>query len=747
MRVKVFGTAVATLAFVVALAGQDPAREQKLQQAIELLETKGNAGAAMPLLEEVAKSTDQVLAARALLYLGQAQERQGSELARKTYERIVKQFASQGAIVEQARARLVNLSSGRPAVVQSDRLVWTMPPQSLPTGRISSDGSRLLYVDNDGLHVRSVDRATSYMLIKDVEAGAVSEAVFSPDARRIAYSWRNAVTKGYELYTATLSASGVADRRHVTGVAGSYVWPLDWSTDGGLIAVFLESTPGEGDISVVRPDGGALRRLAKINSLAFTSAAFSPDGEYLAINVRSAGNGGYDIQLLPVGGGTAIPVVTHRADDVLVGWAAADKLLFTSDRSGDVALYSVTVRGGQDSDTKSIKSGIGRVWPIGSHSNRMFALKNFEQPLVSDIKVGALDFASGKWLTRPTDAVREYFAGANQSPEWSPDGRTLAYVSTRAAGLRNTQSISLRAEAAHVRELTVPLIHISGLRWVPDGTALLVWGRNFRGDSGWWRVDLNSGSASLFEAEGVEGTSVFIRWSVDGTKVYFRRVLSQNRTAFIEKVFPEGPVRTLYEGVRGPAAGQPGGPADLSPDGRKIYYRVAVSEERDAPYRQFAFMERDLTSGAEREIARGQLSGTNMSPDGQYLATGSNDAVSRTRTWSIISTRDGRREELFRMPLPDALRTGGSQNLDVLSIVTWSADSKSMLLRKLVGDKHELWWVPIDGRPPQVLDPDWRGASVRIHSDGRRIAYQTQAPPSPRQRELWVFESSAPQKR
>jgi len=65
---KVF---TAVTLFAAFLYAADPAREQTLQRAIDLMESKGDLAKAMPLFEDVSRSTDKALAARALLYLGQ----------------------------------------------------------------------------------------------------------------------------------------------------------------------------------------------------------------------------------------------------------------------------------------------------------------------------------------------------------------------------------------------------------------------------------------------------------------------------------------------------------------------------------------------------------------------------------------------------------------------------------------------------------------------------------------------------
>jgi hypothetical protein len=66
-----------------ALLAADTARERKLQQGIDLMESKGDLAKATPLFEDASHSSDRAVAAQALLYLGHAQERQGADKARQ----------------------------------------------------------------------------------------------------------------------------------------------------------------------------------------------------------------------------------------------------------------------------------------------------------------------------------------------------------------------------------------------------------------------------------------------------------------------------------------------------------------------------------------------------------------------------------------------------------------------------------------------------------------------------------------
>ena len=109
MRRPLIAALIFGAAAFIALFAADKPREQTLQRGIDLMESKGDAAKAVPLFEDAARSSDRAVAARALLYLGQAQERQGADKARATYERIVKEFGNQTETVAAAQQRLAAL--------------------------------------------------------------------------------------------------------------------------------------------------------------------------------------------------------------------------------------------------------------------------------------------------------------------------------------------------------------------------------------------------------------------------------------------------------------------------------------------------------------------------------------------------------------------------------------------------------------------------------------------------------------
>ncbi len=105
------------LVCAAALVAQSPPPARLFQDAIHLMETRGDYPAALRLFEQVAKGSDRNLAARSLLYAGLCYEKLGKREARNAYERLIRDFGDQTELITAARARLaaLNPAGGSPA--------------------------------------------------------------------------------------------------------------------------------------------------------------------------------------------------------------------------------------------------------------------------------------------------------------------------------------------------------------------------------------------------------------------------------------------------------------------------------------------------------------------------------------------------------------------------------------------------------------------------------------------------------
>jgi Tol biopolymer transport system component len=211
---------------------------------------------------------------------------------------------------------------------------------------------------------------------------------------------------------------------------------------------------------------------------------------------------------------------------------------------------------------------------------------------MTDVYVAALDPITGKVAEAPAQASRR-LVGANRWPEWSRDGKLLAYVSNRTPGEGDLPVVSiLTLETDKVDNLFPRMTWISRLRWSPDGRSLLANGRDERGRGGLYQIDAQTGQASAVVQSKGQG-------------------------------FPRQ--------------------AAWSPDGGTIYYMVPGSGIRA----------RDLATGGEREV-RSDASEFALSPDGRFLAVPREDRASKSSVLEVVTIEDGQARELLRVPASGA---------------------------------------------------------------------------------------------
>ena len=83
---------------------------------------------------------------------------------------------------------------------------------------------------------------------------------------------------------------------------------------------------------------------------------------------------------------------------------------------------------------------------------------------MGDVYIATLDPATGKVLT-PPEKIPQRFEGMNASPDWSPDGKYLVYMSVR--GLATTESVSSYVLVIHSietgEERELPMKRRSGI--------------------------------------------------------------------------------------------------------------------------------------------------------------------------------------------------------------------------------------------------------------------------------------------
>jgi Tol biopolymer transport system component len=404
---------------------------------------------------------------------------------------------------------------------------------------------------------------------------------------------------------------------------------------------------------------------------------FSPDSRYLAYDLPAAETEFQrDVFVMPLDGTGEIPVVVSPSQDYVVGWSPdGSRLIFSSDRTGSKGLWSQAVANGKPQGAPEFLRPHTGGSPLRLTSSGTL-LTEVKNGLSSSLRVADFDFRTGQFLSQPVDPVQE-FVGTNSNPVWSPDGKSLAYLSKRP--FRNV--IAIRSmETGKVRELEIRMRWVGyDLSWSPDGRAFAVRGNDLTERSGIHRIDAQTSEVSPLALD------------------------------------PEG---HQFAGLV------------WSPDGSKVYYRDWVGGLGRA-----AFTERDLSTGRERElIQRANLGAVNLSPDGKYIATASQDAATKTVSWLLIPTSGDPVKELMRVNQPDSV-----------GFWTWAPDSLSVFVRKAqAGNPPEVWQTPVDGSAPQKMDVklDPSFGPLRVNPDQRQVAFQVQETPKPG--EVWITENFLP---
>jgi Tol biopolymer transport system component len=341
-----------------------------------------------------------------------------------------------------------------------------------------------------------------------------------------------------------------------------------------------------------------------------------------------------------------------------------------------------------------VKPAIGRIEPLGLTRNGSFYYGVGRGS--NNVYVVKMDSATGDVLAPPEKLVKQ-FEGSNHGPQYSPDGKYLAYVSQRAktgisagTGWGDTLCIRLLEtgeEQEHQRALArLGVRGFSRPRWSPDSASLLLYGLDIKGRYGIYRINLETGrAASILSSEQDMDVGPAEGWR-DGNSFFYAREMRKSG---------QGEVC-----VR-----------DLDSRNEKVLYSILAK-----------------TMGAQA-----------VSPDRRWLST--LDRPGSGKILSVISTDSGAVRQIFKFSQKDNPATIRH---------AWSADGKYVFYTRRVAlqdsFKFEVWRVPIDGGQPQKTGLEMPGAidHINAHPDGVRLAFENMASGAVSPAEVWVLENFLP---
>jgi TolB protein len=165
---------------------------------------------------------------------------------------------------------------------------------------------------------------------------------------------------------------------------------------------------------------------------------WSPDGTRIAF--ASTRDGNSEIYVMNRDGSSVRRLTNHPGSDITPTWSpSGTQIAFTSDRGGDAAIY---IMGADGVALQRLTSGYSDrpTWSPAPYNEIAYAARNGPG---NDIRVMDLSTREVRQLT--------FSEGTNESPSFSPNGRHLAFMSTRSG---KSQIFTIARTGKDLKQLT-----------------------------------------------------------------------------------------------------------------------------------------------------------------------------------------------------------------------------------------------------------------------------------------------------
>jgi Tol biopolymer transport system component len=459
-----------------------------------------------------------------------------------------------------------------------------------------------------------------------------------------------------------IPALGGVPRRVVSSVGGADVNPTD-----GRLALFRLAKKGI-ELVAGTTDGSRADVVAEFAAATYyLYPRWSPDGQWIAFQRGDSVR--FDVFVAPAAGGE--PRQVTRDNNMMSGFAwlpDSTGIVYSSSRGGtmpylpSLSLFQVTLR---DGNVRRITSGESSY--VSPDISRSGAILVSRMKLQTDIWKFPVDGSPAENARRGVRVTRQ--TGQVLTPTASPRDAEVAFLSDSGGHANlwvvNTESGQLR-QVTHERD---PSVAMGVPVWSPDGRAIaFVSSRGNQGLTfGVWLVDPDGSNL-----RNVANPGLGPAWSPDSRWVYYStRGGAAATDAVLKKVPVDGGVAVTVTTERLRNV--------IGLDGTTLYYsferplmdgtpefEIRAATPENAPFRVLARI-------PASRVPIWQIVNPALSPDGKWLAQALTDGLT-TNLWALSTARGEWRQ----------ITDFGDRTTFIARRVSWSSDGRSILAA--VGD-------------------------------------------------------------
>jgi Tol biopolymer transport system component/DNA-binding winged helix-turn-helix (wHTH) protein len=440
---------------------------------------------------------------------------------------------------------------------------------------------------------------------------------FSPDGNQVAFAWGGEKQNNTDIYVKMIGANG-PPLRLTTDAAPD--WDPAWSPDGRFIA-FLQYLPtGKTAVLLMPAIGGLERKVTEISSIS-GRPAWSTDGSWLALSERDSETEPFALSLLSVDTGEKRrltsppkqsigdfdPAFSPDGRSLAFSRSIDAQSLFLSDLyqlplsegwkpAGEPRQITFGNQGAEDpawtadgreivySAGSMVRRGLWRIAVLGHGASRAEPQRlpdvgdDVSQPAISRsghrlayvhwlrhtsiwrMAAPSLEGKGLRSLNQPTPLISS--TRNDETPQFSPDGRKIAFTSTRSGSLEVWVCDADGSNAVQVTSFGGP--GVTTPRWSPDG-GRIAFDSNAAGEFDIYVVGASGGRPQRMTTNPANDGNP--SWSHDGRWIYFDSARTGQQQVWKMSANGGEAVQVTKDGGYAPLE---------SPDGKFLYYTKAL---------------------------------------------------------------------------------------------------------------------------------------------------------------------------